>query len=61
MTYKLTEEQLRALLEDAVKTALEKVVEIAEPVDVPHKDAGAPVTPGVGIKVTEFPSHNRSE
>lgn len=61
MTYKLTEEQLRALLEDAVKTALEKVVEIAEPVDVPHKDAGAPVTSGVGIKVTEFSKEQYAE
>ena len=61
MTYKLTEEQLKALLEDAVKSALEKVVEIAEPVDVPQKDPGAPVTPGVGIRVTEFSKEQYAE
>lgn len=37
MTYRLTEEQLKALLQDAVEnavqSALTKVVEIAEPVE----------------------------
>ena len=61
MTYKLTEEQLKAVLEDAVKSALEKVVEIAEPVDVPKKDPGAPVTPGMGIMVSEFSKEQYAE
>lgn len=56
MTYKLTEEQLKQLLEDAVRSALEKVVEIGEPTQnvIPQKDSGAPVTPGMGVRVTEF-------
>lgn len=61
MTYKLTEEQLKALLEDAVKSALEKVVEIAEPIDVPQKVPGAPVTPGAGIRISEFSKEQYAE
>lgn len=37
MTYRLTEEQLKTLLQDAVQSALEKVVEIAEPVEDEHE------------------------
>lgn len=63
MTYQLTEEQLKSLLEDAVRSALEKVVEIAEPVgnDIPSSDAGAPVTPGKGVRVTEFSKEQYAE
>lgn len=61
MTYRLTEEQLKALLQDAVQSALEKVVEIAEPVEeqseaekIVHEDSQAPVTHTASIPVTEF-------
>lgn len=51
MTYKLTEEQLKQLMEDAIRTALEKVAVIDEPIqeDAPQKNDGTPVTPGMGI------------
>lgn len=65
MTYRLTEEQLKALLQDAVEnavqSALAKVVEIAEPVEDNsetkknvHEDSQAPVTHTASIPVTEF-------
>lgn len=62
MTYKLTEEQLKALLEDAVKSALVKAFEIAEPESAPvKKETDAPVIPGKGMKVTEFSKEQYAE
>lgn len=67
MTYRLTEEQLKALLQDAVQSALEKVVEIAEPIEehvvlkTDHVDPQAPVTHTASIPVTEFPEQQYAD